>query len=145
MGGDTPAAAPASVPAGRPFVSRAWRGFKRLLLFAVIAAIGASALYLWAATQFAYSSGERAGYVQRFSKQGWICKTWEGQLAMANLPGVTPELFAFSLRDDAVAAQINETLGSRVTLRYEQHLGLPSCFGETSYWVTSVRPITTRY
>jgi hypothetical protein len=127
-------------PPRRPVMARAWRGLKRLLLHALAAAVGATALYLWAAANFTYSSGERAGYVQKFSKQGWICKTWEGELAMASLPGAMPQVFAFSLRDDAVAAEINEHMGSRVTLRYEQHLGLPSCFGETPYWVTSVRP-----
>jgi hypothetical protein len=110
-------------------------------LFGLLAAIGATALYLWAATRFTYSSGERAGYVQKFSNKGWLCKTWEGELAMANLPGAMPELFPFTVRDDAVAAAINAQLGARVTLHYEQHLGLPSCFGETSYWVTSVRPV----
>jgi len=141
MANETPAT-PTSSPARARLPARAWRGLKRLLFFAVLAAIGASALYLWAAAKFTYSSGERAGYVQKFSKKGWICKTWEGELAMANMPGVMPELFAFSLHDDQVAAEINKHLGSRVTLHYEQHLGLPSCFGETSYWVTSVRPVT---
>ncbi len=125
------------------FGARARRGLKRLLIFGLLAASGATALYLWAAASFTYSSGERAGYVQKFSKKGWVCKTWEGELAMANMPGVMPELFAFSLRDDSVAAEINKHLGSRVTLHYEQHLGLPTCFGETSYRVTSVRPVAT--
>jgi hypothetical protein len=142
MASNTPAAPP-SIPRGRRLASRAWRGFKRFLLFGALAALGATGLYLWAATKFTYSSGERAGYVQKFSKKGWICKTWEGELAMANMPGAMPEVFAFSLHDDAVAAEINKYLGAHVTLHYEQHLGLPSCFGETSYWVTSARPVTT--
>ncbi len=129
-------------PPGPSLARRAWRGLKRLLIFGVLAAAGATALYLWAAGNFTYSSGERAGYVQKFAKKGWVCKTWEGELAMANMPGVMPEVFAFSLRDDGVAAEINKYLGSRVTLHYEQHLGLPSCFGETTYRVTSVRPVT---
>jgi hypothetical protein len=133
---------PTSTPPRQPLAARAWHVLKRLLLFGLLAAVLATALYLWAAAKFTYSSGERAGYVQKFSKKGWICKTWEGELAMANLPGALPEVFVFSLHDDAVAAEINKHLGSRVTLHYEQHLGLPSCFGETSYWVTSVRPVT---
>jgi len=143
MVSNTPAA-PASVPRARRLASRVWRSLKRLLLFGALAALGATGLYLWAAAKFTYSSGERAGYVQKFSKKGWICKTWEGELAMANMPGAMPEVFAFSLHDDAVAAEINKHLGSRVTLQYEQHLGLPSCFGETSYWVTSARPVTSQ-
>ena len=38
-----------------------------------------------------------------------------------SLPGAMPEIFAFSVRDAAVAAEINKHLGSRVTLTYDQH------------------------
>ena len=89
---------------------------------------------------YVYSSGERAGYVQKLSKKGWVCKTWEGELAMVSLPGTLPEIFAFTVPDDNVAEQINQSLGKRVTLTYEQHLGIPtSCFGETGYFIKKVR------
>jgi hypothetical protein len=99
------------------------------------------ALYLFVAVRWSYAFGERAGHVQKFSKRGWVCKTWEGEVVMAALPGVAPERFAFTVRDDAVAAQINAHIGARVVLGYEQHLGLPDCFGETEYWVTRVRAV----
>jgi hypothetical protein len=109
-----------------------------LFLLAVLALVG---LYAWAALSFSYSEGERAGYVQKFSRKGWICKTWEGELAMVSLPGTLPEVFRFTVRDPATAARINGAMGGRVALHYEQHLGLPSsCFGETSYFVTGVTP-----
>ena len=134
---------PPAAPRGRvrSAVHHTWRFTKRLLLWTAAAAIGATALYLWAAYSFTYSTGERAGYVQKFSKKGWLCKTWEGELAMANQPGAVPEIFAFTLREDSVAAEVNKSMGTRVALTYQQHLGLPSCFGDTSYWVTSVRPV----
>jgi hypothetical protein len=141
MASDPSALQPAPAAPGPGALSRAWRGLKRLLLWGLVALVGATALYLWAASSFTYSSGERAGYVQKFSKKGWLCKTWEGELAMATMPGALPEVFAFTLHDDAVAAEVNKLMGSRVTLSYEQRLGLPSCFGDTSYWVTSVRPV----
>jgi hypothetical protein len=113
--------------------------FKRIgfsLLAAVVLLCG---LYLAVVFQWSYSSGERAGWVQKFSRKGWICKTWEGEIAMVTLPGSVPDKFPFTVRDDAVAAQITRTVGQRVTLHYEQHRGLPgSCFGETEYWVDSV-------
>ena len=88
---------------------------------------------------WAYSDGERAGYVQKLSRKGWVCKTWEGEMALVSMPGTVSERFAFSVRDDAVAAQINESIGRRMTLSYEQHIGLPTtCFGETSYFITKV-------
>lgn len=86
-----------------------------------------------------YSSGERAGWVQQFSNRGWLCKTWEGELALVSLPGSTVEKFHFTVRDDAVAAKINQAMGHRVTLHYEQKVGLPtSCFGETRFFVDGV-------
>jgi len=100
------------------------------------------ALYVWFALSWSYSEGERAGYVQKFSRKGWVCKTWEGELAMVNLPGALPEIFRFTVRDDAVAARINEGMGRRVTLHYEEHRGIPTtCFGETGYFVDDVRSV----
>ena len=112
-----------------------------LILLLVVAVLG-FALYVWISLHFNYSDGERAGYVQKFSRKGWLCKTWEGELAMVNLPGTMPELFNFSVRDDAVANRINESLGKRVRLHYEQHKGVPTnCFGETEYFVTAVEAV----
>jgi hypothetical protein len=123
--------------------SRRW--LRRLTWTLVLAPILVAVLlaaYVWLALRFSYSTGERAGYVQKFSRKGWLCKTWEGQLAMVNLPGAMPELFAFTVRDDAVATRINAAMGQRVALSYEQHVGLPtSCFGETDYFVTDVRRV----
>jgi hypothetical protein len=115
-----------------------------LLLLALLVLAGAGfALYAWATLAYSYSSGERAGYVQKFSHKGWLCKTWEGELAMVNLPGAMPEIFRFTVRDGAVAARLNQTMGQRVALHYEQHRGVPSsCFGDTEYFVTDVRSVT---
>jgi hypothetical protein len=103
----------------------------------LLLAAGAVAAYTWAALTWSYAEGERVGYIQKLSRKGWICKTWEGELAMVTMPGAIPEKFYFSIRSDAVAAQLNRTLGRRVGLKYTQHLGLPtSCFGETEYFVS---------
>ena len=111
---------------------------KRLILV-LIALAALAVLYFWAALNWSYSSGERAGWVQKLSDKGWVCKTWEGELALVSLPGSTPEKFAFTVRDDAVAKQIAQVMGKRVSLHYEQKVGLPtSCFGETRYYVTRV-------
>jgi hypothetical protein len=99
-------------------------------------------LYTWGALTWSYSSGERAGYVQKFSKKGWICKTWEGELAMVSIPGTMSEQFFFTVRNDSIAAQINAAMGRRVSLTYQQHLGLPTtCFGETQYFVVNVKTV----
>ncbi len=110
------------------------------LLGLLLAAVGAVTLYGWSVLSWSYSDGDRVGYVQKFSHKGWLCKTWEGELAMVTMPGAIPEKFYFSVRDEAAAAIINRTLGKRVSLHYTQHPGLPtSCFGETEYFVESAR------
>lgn len=101
-----------------------------------------SVFAIWAAItlNYAYSSGERAGYIQKLSKKGWICKTWEGELAMANLPGTMPQIFAFSIRNDSIARLMLNDMGKRVSLTYEEHRGVPTrCFGETQYFVTGAK------
>ena len=98
--------------------------------------------FTWSSLSWTYSSGTRAGYVQKFSKQGWLCKTWEGELSMVAVPGSTPEKFYFTVRNDSVAGLVNNTLGKRVALHYQQHKGVPtSCFGLTEYYVDSVRTV----
>ncbi len=103
---------------------------------------GLGALYTWATLSYAYARGERVGYLQKFSQKGWLCKTWEGELAMATMPGVVPEKFLFSTRDDAIAVQVNGALGKRVRIRYAQHKGVPTtCFGETEFFVGEAQPV----
>ena len=100
------------------------------------------ALWIWVSLGYTYAMGERAGYVQKISKKGWICKTWEGELAMANLPGTMPQIFSFTVRSDSIAHVLEQNAGKQVSLTYEQHRGIPtSCFGETEYFVTRVSRI----
>ncbi len=99
-----------------------------------------SFVWVWLTLNWSYSEGDRAGYVQKFSKKGWLCKTWEGEIAMVTMPGAIPEKFAFSVRDDAMADRINALASKRVVLQYQQHKFIPSsCFGETEYFVVGVR------
>ena len=99
-------------------------------------------LYTWLTLTWSFSSGERTGYIQKLSKSGWICKTWEGEMAMVTMPGAIPEKFLFSVRDDNVAKRINAFAGKRVALVYEQHKGIPtSCFGETEYFIIDIKAI----
>ena len=113
-----------------------------MLKFVVLPLVVITALataWFWAAWHWSYSTGERAGWVQKLSDKGWICKTWEGELALVSLPGSTAEKFLFTVHNDAVAAQITKYIGKRVALHYEEKVGLPtSCFGDTRHFVTGV-------
>jgi len=139
---DTPvtstSAAPLPAPAPR---RRKGRVVIVLLVILALPALGFAA-WAWLTLHVSYSNGERVGYVQKISKKGWTCKTWEGELAMVSMPGTLPQIFSFSVRNDAVARRIMDAGGQRVALVYEQHRFVPTqCFGETEYYIVDVREV----
>ena len=114
----------------------------RTLVFILAGAIALFDLYIYIALNWSYSTGERAGFLQKVSNKGWICKTWEGELSLVAMPGAAPEKFLFTVRDEAVAQKVSAAAGKRVTLNYEQHKGLPTtCFGDTDYFVVGLTEI----
>jgi hypothetical protein len=114
----------------------------RTVLLVVVAVLLLTILWVWLTLSWTYSEGERAGYVQKLSNKGWLCKTWEGEIAMVTMPGAIPEKFQFTVRDTVLANRINELAGKRVVLSYQQHKFIPSsCFGETEYFVTAIREV----
>ena len=114
---------------------------KSAVIIILVAVLGFG-VWTWFTLTYDYSDGERAGYIQKFSHKGWVCKTWEGEMSMINYPGAAPEIFHFSVRDDKTAKSIEAVVGKRVALHYEQHINVPSsCFGETEYFVTGLRVI----
>ncbi len=122
------------------------RGKGRWILIAffilIVVPAGGMAAWTWLTLHLSYSSGERVGYVQKISNKGWVCKTWEGELAMVSMPGTAPQIFNFTVRDDAVAHKLIDAAGKRVSITYEQHRGVPSsCFGETEYYISDVRVV----
>jgi hypothetical protein len=114
---------------------------KFVLVILLMAVLGIGG-WTWFSLTYDYSDGERAGYIQKFSRKGWLCKTWEGELSMINYPGAAPEIFRFSVRDATIAKEIEAVVGKRVALRYAQHINVPSnCFGDTEYFIIGLRLI----
>ena len=154
MGEDEPTQVPEEVPPEapreepRPEVVESRRSFARRhwgkLAIAGVILIPALVFTIWAgiALSWSYSEGNRVGYVQKLSKRGWLCKTWEGELQLSNIPGSAPVLFQFTVRSDSLAKVIENAGGKQVQLYYEQHVGVPSdCFGDTEYFVVGVRTL----
>ncbi len=113
-----------------------------ILLVIVIVAGGLAAGWVWLTLHWAYSDGERTGYIQKLSRKGWLCKTWEGEIVLVTMPGAIPEKFEFTVRDPAIVEKINASAGRRVVLHYEQHKFVPtSCFGETEYFVDGIHDV----
>ena len=130
------------VPPPAPPAKKKHHRVRTIVLLIVLIPVVVVALWVWVALGYTYASGERAGYVQKISKKGWLCKTWEGELAMANLPGTMPQIFSFTVRNDSIANVLEQTIGKQVSVTYEQHRGLPtSCFGETEYFISRVNRI----
>lgn len=135
-----PAATPIAPPA--PPARRRRRKWPFVLAGIIAVPLLLLAAWIWIALHHAYSEGDRAGFIQKFSHKGWVCKTWEGELAVVNMPGTAQERFLFSVRDDSVAKEITRLMGSRVSIHYVQHTGIPTnCFGDTEYFVTGVRQV----
>ena len=128
-----------AVAAASPPPRRAGRGC--LTAAAVVGAVVVlGGLYLLAVLSWSYSEGERAGVLQKLSHRGWICKTYEGELALFIIPGVAPTIWPFTVRDRALVPSLEAMVGKRVVLHYEEHRGIPTrCFGDTSYFVTRAR------
>ncbi len=117
-----------------------------ILGFLLVAPAVIFALWAWASMKFTYSSGERSGYIQKFSKKGWLCKTWEGEIAMVSMPGTAPQMFAFTVRDPQIAQTIEKSIGQRISISYDQHRFVPTnCFGETEYFVTKIQVLPDMY
>src|SRR5438045_3782572 len=115
-----------------------------LITLVVLVALPLLVFTLWAGVtlNYTYSSGDRAGFLQKISKRGWLCKTWEGELQLSAIPGSQPEKFLFTTRSDSIAAVLSSLSGQRVVLDYKQHIGVPgTCFGDTEYFVTGVRRV----
>ena len=126
------------VESRRSFLRRHWGK----MAIAGVILIPALVFTIWAgiALSWSYSEGNRVGYVQKLSRRGWLCKTWEGELQLSNIPGSAPVLFQFTVRSDSIAKVIEDAGGKQVQLYYEQHVGVPSdCFGDTEYFVNAVR------
>ena len=135
------AEAPVPPPSATPTFFRRHR-LKIVLVGLLAVATSVGALWTLITLTFSYSDGDRVGYVQKFSHKGWICRTWEGELAMTPVPGAAPEIFLFTVRDDAVVKRIQAAEGKKVALHYKEKRGVPSsCFGETHYFINDVRPL----
>lgn len=119
------------------------RGEKMKVIFLV----GSIALLL-SACSFHYSDGERSGVVTKFSKKGFFCKTWEGEMALGGFKsngdggdgGVVANLFHFTVLDEKLVPSVHEAMksGNRVTLSYDQLILQPPCTADSSYLIKAV-------
>ncbi|MBL8269133.1 hypothetical protein [Steroidobacter sp.] len=117
---------------------RPGRWLVRVLVFIPLLALVIGGAWTWFTLSWSYSEGERAGLLQKFSRKGWLCKTYEGELALYIVGGVAPEIWHFSTRDPELAKQLSSAVGRQIRLHYSEHRGVPTnCFAETPYFADS--------
>jgi hypothetical protein len=132
----------ATVPPKKSFGRRHWG---KLTLFMILL-IPLAGLALWTVIglNWSYSEGTRSGTLAKFSRKGWLCKTWEGTLYTdISSPSFRSDSFNFTVRSDSLASELVKLSGKRVAVEYKQHTLVPtSCFGDTEYFVSGVRQST---
>lgn len=126
-------------PAADPIPARRRRPWRLLIVAVLLGPALLLSLYTWLALHWDYSNGSRSGLMQKFSKKGWICKTYEGELWQSVLANVAPNIWLFTVREARVARQLDTLVGRQVRVHYTEHRGIPtSCFGDTPFYVDSV-------
>jgi len=87
----------------------------------------------------AFSTGQRVGKVVKFSKKGFVFKSYEGTLQLGDQGS---NLWNFTVSDDSVVAQINDAVTSQqqVLVTYKEHYWnlIPR---DTDYEVTKIEPV----
>ena len=104
-------------------------------------------LFIIANVTFTYSEGSRAGRLIKFSSQGYVFKTYEGEL---NLGGVTNAtngnmmmnyMWDFSVDDKLVADSLFKLDGRDIRVHYKQKLAKLPWRGDTKYIVDKVEEV----
>lgn len=111
-------------------------------LLVVVAAFG----IMVAIFSFHYSEGNRVGIVVKFSNKGYLFKTYEGELNMGGvnpMPGntIANNIWAFSVKNKAVADSLMKMEGEKVSLHYYEVLKNFPWQGDTKYFVDGVERV----
>ncbi len=94
-----------------------------------------------------FSDGDRAGTITKFSRRGFVFKTYEGELLQGGFSEGTGQLnakeflFSVSPGQDSVSRKIESALltGKRVRLHYEEKYFRFFWMGDSKYYITEVQ------
>ncbi len=119
-------------------------GRKVLLIILAVLILATAIAFL--VFNFTYSEGSRAGVVIKFSKRGYVMKTYEGELnmgGMGNIPNTAQMnmIWNFSVKDKTVADKLMELEGRKVSLHYKEIIQNMPWQGDTKYFVDGVEVI----
>jgi hypothetical protein len=119
--------------------------FKKILIGLAVLCVAGGLLFYFI-SGYTYSEGNRAGLLIKFSRKGYLFKTYEGEL---NLGGLQPKaqtvgvnmIWHFSVRDKKVAEKLMHYEGKYVSLHYREVIRNFFWQGDTRYFVDGVEEI----
>lgn len=113
---------------------------RKVVLFTLLLAITVLAGY-FLVCNFTYSEGTRIGYVMKISYKGFVFKTYEGTLNLANRSDLAVKTWDFSANSRKTYEAISNIEGSRVKLFYKQKVKVMPWQGKTPYLVYKVEEV----
>jgi hypothetical protein len=133
-----------SAPLKAPFWSRIFKVMKTFLRWLMILVVVVGIIFIYWKYFFTYSSGYRAGTLQKFSSKGTIFKTYEGEMILSSVSStrdvaIASEKFFFTLTNKSLIRQFDTLQGDMVIVHYRQKNGTLFWRGDSEYLVDSVR------
>lgn len=122
------------------------RKSKRVLYYGIVFAGILIFILIYWKYFYTYSTGYRAGLLQKFSHKGTIVKTYEGEMILSSIisnanVALASEKFLFSVTNKYVANQLDTIQGRMVIVHYRQKNGTAFWRGDSQYLVDSVKRI----
>jgi len=99
---------------------------RKVIFFSILFVLLAGTVYTYWYYYKVYSTGVRDGRLLKFSRKGYVFKTYEGQLQYGigsiNSGSYNPNYFYFSVADQSVADSLDKCAGKMVNLHYVQYM-----------------------
>jgi hypothetical protein len=117
---------------------------KKFFIWTTVIILILLSVFIYWKYYYNYSTGYRAGLLQKFSYKGNVFKTYEGEMILSSIQSnknvqLASEKFYFSVPDEPVAKQLEQMQGLMVVVHYHQKNGILPWRGDTEYLVDSVR------
>ena len=111
--------------------------FKKFLWFLLLFVVLISTAYFAFVYYVPYSEGVRTGELIKFSKKGYVFKTYEGEISQG-ISGAM--IFKFSILDSEkeVIQKLNDNQGKYIKVKYEEKYTTFPWWGDTNYYITEV-------
>jgi hypothetical protein len=115
--------------------------------------VGAALVYgaIQVPNRWVYADGARVGVINKFSKKGAICKTWEAEMALegivssggqsgANVWQFSVDNYQSDKEQNDIIAKLNEAMNSqrKVKINYKEMMMTGPCRSDTDHLVQSV-------